>query len=373
MGELQALVVRHLREAGRSRGVRVSMLALGLLLLAVLLGLGGDGHASSTALLAGLVGAGVAAVAAAAAGGTVLPADRVEGREAWLATLAPPTALRRLPAVLGGSILAVAVGLGACVLLALLLPLVAPDLAVRRAAALAVAPGTRLPRGEPEEGLLLAVPERSGDALSLAVVFRPLYFGDPSRADVGSPLRVTWSHAGSRGTATLAYGRRVVFDLPPGTESVRLASASRAADLYVTEAHVLGAHAPLFATLLLAGLLLGGVAGLLSPFAVALSRFTSGATAVLATLLLALVGASRSFFLGLAPTGGGATEDLGLEVVGFVARLAPDLSVLGALGDPLAGRALPVAALAGLLPLLPWAVVATLAAVLPLPEAEAVA
>ena len=130
MTELLALTGRHLRTSARSRAARAALVALavGLFLAAYT----GRAMPSASLLLIGALFVVLLVVTGFAVGaGAVLPEDRVAGREAWLATLAPAGWKRRLAVVLAGWLLAVGLGVVGGALAGFVGGLARDDLAMR--------------------------------------------------------------------------------------------------------------------------------------------------------------------------------------------------------------------------------------------------
>lgn len=374
MREVPALMGRHLRTALRSRGALL-LAVVGLLALVAVSTLAtGGGGARSTVVLGGLVVVGTLAFGVAASTGSLLPADRAEGREAWLATLAPGGGSRRAAAALAGMTLTLFVALAGAAILALVLPFVLPDAGVRASLDLAAPVGERL-RAIDRMGHALRLPvgEAGVPGRTLEVVFQPRY---QDWSAVGQPLAVAWrAEAGDapvdQGTQILAYGSPFRLDLRAEADAVVLTNPGRNVDLFVREVHVLGAERSLLWSLLLAGLVLGVAAAAVAPLAVLISRWTSAPTATTAGLVVVLAGGLRLVLPDLTPPDRGWTQDLGLGIVDTAARLAPDLEPLALLAVPGAGRALEVSHLVPLGPLVAYALVALVLVVLPLPSEPA--
>lgn len=364
MREVGALVGRHLRAMLRGRGSRIALVATLVVFLGIVLATGGDGVSRSTLTLASFLVIGVIAFGTAAWAGALLPADRAEGREVWLASLAPSGAVRRLAAAVSGMLLAVCVAVGGSAVLALVLPAVLPDASVRTAHELPLPDHLRVGRARrsvPEATLDLGGPVVRGATLELIV--SPLYFGVGREAPEDAtrqPLLLAWTIGGEgeavQGEAHLPRGAPVSIALPEGARTLTLSSRGSRVDVVVKEARVLGEEQLLLSTLLLAGLVLGLTAATVAPLAVALSRWTSAPTATTAAFVIAIAGGLRFLLPDLALPDAGRLHELGLKIVGGVAHLAPDLGALGMLAEPAAGRALDSVGLAGLLPLLVYAV-----------------
>jgi hypothetical protein len=349
-----ALGAAYLRQALRASEARALALgALGLLVATVLL----PTRAAGTVGLGALVLVAVICFAAAAAAGGLLPADRAEGRAAWLATLAPPRAAARLGAVLAGGLVALAVALlGALALGAL--SLTRGGLELREAVPVAVPAGARLSPGGAEVALALLPLPRGG---TLEILAAPRY---RSPEDVRRPLRLAWRAGASGGESVAPYGSTLRAALPAGVEGVVLAPAGPT-PLVLVSARVLGDARPLLPTFLVLALLLGVAAAAVVPWSVALSRVTSTATAVAGPLVLALASLLRPALGDLVPPDASLGQRAALAVVSFAGGLGPDLGALGLLREPAEGRALAAGDLAALLPLLPHALVGLLLALVP--------
>ncbi|MHC5009567.1 MAG: hypothetical protein ACYTG6_01310 [Planctomycetota bacterium] len=363
MREFPALVLRHLRAALRGRGARTLAIAAVITLGGTLLLPSAGTAAASTLILVALLLTGVFAFGTAAASGTLLPADRIQGREEWLATLAPPGVQRRLATAVAGMLLALGVALASAVIVGLVLGAGGRGPEVRAAAPLPAFEGTLLPAGDGTEGhAVVVVPGAGGGPRTLEVRLAPRYLRESA---TNVPAEVAWTMGGEQGRATPAHGAPFRLDLPPDVETVALASASPDIALVVREARLLEGARSLFASLLLAGVLLGVGAASLAPIAVAVSRWTSGATAVTAPLVLVLAGGLRPLLADVPTTSGDWAQRAGLEVVRFASRLAPDMSALSVLAEPGAGRALSAADLGAALPLLLYAVAGLVLVLLP--------
>jgi len=368
MREAAALVGRHLRALLRGRGSRIALAASLIVFLGVLLATRGDGVSRSTLMLASFLVVGILAFGTAAWAGVLLPADRAEGREVWLASLAPSGAARRLSAAATGMLLAVTVAVAGSAVLAFVLPVVLPDASVRGARDIPLAGRVRVGRARrsvPEATLDLGGPVPAGSALELIV--SPIYFGvgrEAAEDATRQPLLLAWTIRGDgeevEGTAHLPRGAPVSVPLPPGARTFTLTSRGPRVDIVVQEARVLGGERPLFLTLLLAGLVLGLTAATVAPVAVAISRWTSAPTATTAAFVIAVAGGLRFLLPDLALQEGGRLHEWGLTIVGGVSRLAPDLGALSVLGEPAAGRALDGVGPGVLLPLVVYGVAALL-------------
>jgi hypothetical protein len=272
---------------------------------------------------------GALALLLAAASAAQLPDDRESGRAPWLASLAPPPAARRVAAAAGG----LALALGGAVACALLVGLVAPALSLARPLREAVAAELVPVVGGSRPGsheLRLAAPLPSTGVLAVR------------------PLR----------------GALVEVEVPAGVRTApvdlaRLGPVRREARVLLGEGSWLGSW-------LCVGLLLGLGAGWLALVAVAVSRFTSAATAALAVVVLVLLAAMR----GVLPDLSGlpalsSAQSAARDVLEGALVLAPDLSVLAPALHPAAGLAVGPEALAGLAALAPHALAALLLVLLP--------
>ncbi len=368
MRELGALVGRYLRALLRGRGGRIALAASLIVFLGVLLATRGDGVSRSTLMLASFLVVGLVAFATAAWAGGLLPGDRAEGREVWLASLAPSGAARRLSAAVAGMVLAVAVAVAGSAVLAFVLPVVLPDASVRDAREIELPGRLRVGRGRrsvPEATLDLGGPVAEGATLELVV--SPIYFGagqESAEDATRQPLLLAWTIRGAgeetQGTAHLPRGAPVAIALPAGARTFTLSSRGPRVDVVVKEARVLGSERPLLLTLLLAGLVLGLTAATVAPVAVAISRWTSAPTATTASFVIAVAGGLRFLLPDLAMPDAGRLHELGLRIVSTAALLSPDLEALGVLGEPAAGRALESVGPAAFLPPLVYAAVALL-------------
>ena len=368
MREAGALIGRHLRAMLRGRSSRIALAASLIVFLGVLLATRGDGVSRSTLTLASFLVVGVIAFGTAAWSGALLPADRAEGREVWLASLAPSGAARRVAAAVAGMLLAVGVAVVGSGLLAFVLPVVLPDASVRSAREIEL-PGRvrvgRARRSVPQATLDLGGPVAPGAAIELVV--SPLYFGVGQEAPEDAtrqPLRLAWTIRGDaesvEGSAVLPRGAPVTIALPAGARTFTLSSEGPRVDVVVKEARVLGEDRPLLLTLLLGGLVLGLTAATVAPLAVAISRWTSAPTATTASFVVAIAGGLRFLLPDLALPDAGRLHELGLAIVGAVSRLAPDLGPLGVLAEPAAGRALDGVGVGTLLPLFAYGAVGLL-------------
>jgi hypothetical protein len=271
---------------------------------------------------------GVLALLLAAASAAQLPDDRESGRAPWLASLAPPPAARRVAAAAGG----LALALGGALACALLVGLVAPVISLARPLREAVV-AELVPVGGAGPGsheLTLAAPLPATGVLEV----RPLR---------GSVVEVE----------VPAGTRRAPVDL------ARVGPVRREARVLLGEGSWLGSWAWV-------GLLLGLGAGWLALVAVAVSRWTSAATAALSVVVLVLLAAMRGVLPDLSGLPALSTaQSAARDVLEGALVLAPDFSVLAPALHPAAGVAVGPEALAGLAALAPHALVALLLVLLP--------
>ncbi len=196
----------------------------------------------------------------------------------------------------------------------------------------------------------------------------------PPYALADAPLvtpRVAWRLGETRGEADLAYGRplRVPLAGVPAGAALEVENLSPRTWLFVREARILGRQTSFLGTLLVAGFLLGLAAAALAPVAVLLSRFTSGATAVLAGLVLGLAGVLAPVIGSTSVPTGGWSEAWGGHILRGAGALAPDFSGLALLGEPGAGHALGASSLGGGWAPLGYALLGLFLVALPLPRA----
>jgi hypothetical protein len=336
--------------------------------LAVALAFGtGEGAALATSWFAVVLGALAFGLSAGSAGS--LPADRAEGRAAWLATLRPRPLARPVGAALCGALLAV----GLCTCCAGLVGLLAPAFGlardVRDAHELALPEVRRFrdPRVGPDARplvLTVGAPADAGRERTLDVGVRPILLGE--HKTLPTSLTLGWMTESASGELELPHPGRLRLPLAPADRTVRLELREPGLDLALREAVLLGEPRSFAASLAWAGLLLGLAAAVLAPFAVAVSRVTSAATATGATLLLVVVSAMRAVLPEATALGhGGAVGEAARAVLRGAIAVAPDFSGLAPAAAPAAGRALGPSALGGLLPLLPHAAVFVLLLLVP--------
>ena len=361
MGDGLWLASRHWKTARRSRGTRV-LLALGL----VALGLVVWSTSGSTSALAGFLVVGALGLGAAAWAGGLLPGDRREGREAWLATLVPWGWVRRTAAAAAGVGLALVVAVAGSLLLGVILRARDPALVTRATEPQPELLGARL-RSGPETFSLAGSVEGTR---TLELVFGVRY---GSIDDAGRKLNLRHQAGdGVAQTTLLAYRAPFRLSLAEGVDRVELTNETPGCELVVREARVLGKPRPAFWTFLLAGLILAATSVAVAPMAVAVSRRTSGPTASAVVLVLVLAGVVHAGLGDLstaAAADGGDLQALGTRIVGATAAVAPDLSAsLSLLAEPAGGRALhPGAVWRALLPLLLYGAIGFVLVCVPLP------
>jgi hypothetical protein len=360
-----ALLLRQGREFGRRRLTRIAALIFVIGLVAVAVRAPGS---DSLWMLAALLGLALLAAGAAAGAGTTLPDDRVSGREAWLATLAPAAWQRRAAIALGAWTRAVGIGaLGGALLGAVAGSL--DPFALRTSETLAVKRhGVIRPAGQGAEGgpawRVRVPPGAEGRILEVDV--RPLFARTISPID---RVAFTWAAGGEHGVAAASVRGPLRVPVPAGGGWVDVALRTPDVTMRVRAADVLGAPVGDLRAFFLLGLLVGLSAGAAGPLAVLVSRATTGQTAAAAAFCLLLFGVVKAPLLTLA-------ADLDLEgtaavaatVLRGLARLAPDLALLERIGDAVAGRAPGAAALPGALPAVLYAAVGLVLAALPLPR-----
>ena len=354
MRDVLGFVGMDLRGALRARGAK-GWAVFSLAALALTLAFAPGASALAGTWFAWVVGG--LALLLAAAGGALLPGDRLEGRADWLATLGPSAARRRAGAALATAALAVGGALAA----ALTVGLLAPPLGLARET-LAARP-VRLDRPVScRDASAGGAPRRIrgdlgpalGSAGRLEVETRPRLGRTGART--AGPVTVAYAAGGEVGSVEVAWRGRLVVPLVAGTQTVDLDLVAGEQDLLLVRAWVLGAPQPFLLSWLWAGLLLGLAAACVAPLAVTLSRVTSGPTAAGAAVVVVLVAAMRSVLpeaaLSAAP---GAVEQSARKILEVALALAPDLSGLSAAVEPAAGRALGPDCLRALGPLLPHA------------------
>jgi hypothetical protein len=377
VSEVLALAGRHVRSALRSRGPLVLLAAFAAGLAATFLLPTGEGFATAT--LGALLLVGSVSAAAASASGALLPADRAEGREEWLAPHAPGAPKRRLAAALAGAGLALGASVAAAILAALV-PLGGDADASLRASEEVPLPAHRRFRDPALGGRTApvvvavgaALADEPGRALEVATrgILRPPSAGGSDAAP--DRFEVAWTAGGATGTASVPFRGRLVVPLPPGAREVAFEARTEGMDLRFTEAHVLGGERSRLLTFLGAGLLLGILCASVAPVAVLVSRATSGPTAAGAAAAAILVGLLRGPLDDLAlHLESGTLETMALGVLRGAMALAPPTDALGALEGPVSGRALDVASLATALPALAYGLAALVLAAVPLPRALA--
>lgn len=371
MREAALYLALDLRSVLRGRALRVAaLLALAALALGLLLAPGAGAGGGSVApgslaatWLAWVLGA--LAVMGAAASGSLLAADRLEGRSAWLETLGPPQVLRRLGALGAGAALVLGGGLLAALLVGLLAPalrLVPPvrdahAIHPERSAGFRDAGGVARP-------LLLDLPVAPVAGGTLLLETRPRGW-TPSLGAPGA-LRLSWQCGAACGEVDVPWRGRLEVPLEAGARQVRLALVDGAYDLSVVRGWVLGERRSVLASWLWAGLLLSLLGVALVPLAVGLSRATSAPTAAAATVVVVLLAGMRGVLPELEQLPAlGPVQEAARAVLAAASALAPDLGRLAVAAEPCQGRALEAGALAAALPLLPVALAGLLLVLLP--------
>jgi hypothetical protein len=225
----------------------------------------------------------------------------------------------------------------------------------------------RDPRVGPEaRPLRLAVGNvaAGSSARTLDLGLRPILLG--ANPSLPTAFTLAWSTESAGGVLEVPFHGRLRLPLAAQDRTVRLELREAGLDLVVREGWVLGDARSFPVSLLWAGLLLGLAAAVLAPFAVAVSRVTSAATATGATLMLVLVSAMRVVLPEAAALGqGGAFQEAARAVMRGAVALAPDFSGLAPAAEPAAGRALGASVLGGLAPLLVHAAVFVLLLLVP--------
>ena len=316
---------------------------------------------ASLVLLGGLFVVLLVVTGFAVGAGTVLPEDRVAGREAWLATLAPPAWKRRLAVVLSGWLLAVGLGLVGGTLAGVVGTLVRDDIVPRAARAVPM-PEARMIGGS--EPLRIALPADADPGSELELEVRPLIRG----MNLIDAATVVWSTETGSGSLRVPVRGPIRLVPPEGSREVGLAIMTRNVRMRLVEARLLGrARAPV-PVLAWVGLLLGLCAGAVAPVAVLLSRVTTGQTAAAGAFCLLLLGAvkggMRELAARLEPEGFQSVVPVLLE--GF-AWLAPDAPILAVLVEATDQRAPPLGAFGLVLPALAYTVVVAVLASVPAP------
>jgi len=369
--ELLALGTMHVRSSVRGRGVRAGLVIFVLGTAATLALPDAAVRGTGLALMGSLFVLLLLVTGLAVGAGRILPEERVAGREAWLAALAPASWKRRLAVVLAAWTLAAGLGAAGGLLLGIVLPLVRPGVMLRAHEPVALPSGAVLATGAAPTALVLS-PDAGGRTLEIDV--RPL-FSRASRVVPVDRVAVAWS-ARSRGKAAPIRGvlkasarGPLRLTLPAGTSAVRLALRTRHVRLRLTQARRLGAARPTALVLSWTGLLLGLLAGAVAPVAVLVSRGTTGQTASAAALCFLLFGATRGAFVTLAadldPQGPMA---LAVGLLRALGGITPDVPILRVVGEAAALRAPGMAAAAWLGPVLAYTVIVTLLACVPVPR-----
>ncbi|MDA1195404.1 MAG: hypothetical protein O2894_09500, partial [Planctomycetota bacterium] len=271
MRELLALTGRHLRTSARSRTSRVAVAVFVLALIAAVLA-GRDAPAPSLLLAVATLALTFVAAGFAVGAGTVLPEDRLAGREEWLATLAPPGWKRRLSVVLAAWVIAAGAGLVGGALAGAVTAFVRADALFRAWEVVPLGESRLLDRAAPLEFALPAAPH-GYDELEFEI--RPL-FRDFGRRDV---VQIIWASGQQGGTFDASVRGPLRVPVAAKARALTLSTSTEGVRLRVVEARRLGpARAPVPALAWL-GLLLGLCVGAVAPVAVLLSRGTTGQTA----------------------------------------------------------------------------------------------
>ncbi|MDJ0520550.1 MAG: hypothetical protein QNJ90_00595 [Planctomycetota bacterium] len=362
MAELVALTSRHLRATLRGRATRAGAVLFVLALAATLLL--PDASGGGLLLLAGLLVLTFFVSGFAVGAGAALPEDRVAGREAWLASLAPPGWKRRLAVVLAAWSLAVVMGVLGGLAVGGLALIARGDLAL----------DTHEPIALPERALLapgaaptaVALPP-GGAGRTLEIDVKPLYRLQRAPPD---RVRIAWSAAGQRGTLEASARGPLRLVPPAGANSIELALETQRIRLRLAEARRLEpAGSPLVA-IVWTGLLLGLLAGAVAPIAVLVSRATTGQTASAAAFLLLLFGATKHGLIGMAADlhiGGWLA--FAPDLLRTVAWIAPEAPLLHLVAEAGALRAPGVAAAGLVLPALLYTAITAVPACVPAPAA----
>ncbi len=362
MHELSALTSRHLRATLRGRAARVGAV-LFLLGLAAAVVLPDARRGGGLALLGSLLVLTFFVSGFAVGAGAALPEDRVAGREAWLAALAPQGWKRRLAVVVSGWLLAVGMGLFGGLAVGGLVAALRPALPLRAHSAVALPAEAVLAAGGASVTIDLA-PGASHRDLELDV--RPLFRLSGVPVD---RVRVAWQAGAAQGALLASVRGPLRLQPPAGATSVRLALETPRVRLRLVAARRLGPEQAPWLGVTWAGLLLGLLAGTVVPVAVLFSRVTTAQTASAVAFLLLLFGASKHTLITLA----GDLEPEGLMafapgLLHAVSWIAPDAPLWHIVAEAGALRA-PGAAAAGLLlPALLYTVVVALLACVPAPR-----
>ena len=362
MHELLALTQRHLRTTLRSRGARVAAATFLLTAGAAPLLVGPGAEGASLLLLVLLLVIVLFVTGFAAGAGTVLPEDRVAGREAWLAALAPPGWKRRLSVVLAGWLLVAGLGLAAGAVAGVVVRIAQPTVDLRIAHALPLAGTPLLGGGAP---VVIALPPAGAGLREIEIDVRPLFAGY-EEAPVDR-VEVLWSTGAAQGRVPASVRGPVRILPPEGAGRIELALLTPRVRLRLVAARRLGPARATIPTLAWAGLLLGLFAGAVVPVGVLVSRATSGQTAAAAAFSVLLLGTVKGGLLDLAarlaPTG---LTSVVPALLGAFAHLAPNVRLLELLAETSAQRAPALGVLATAGPTLLYTVlVAALACVPP--------
>jgi hypothetical protein len=360
MAELLALTSRHLRTTLRSRAARAGAVCFLLALAATtLLPAGSQG---GLLLLAGLLVLALFVSGFAVGAGAALPEDRVAGREAWLAALAPPAWKRRLAVVLAAWILTVSMGLLGGLAIGLLTLFSGRGLELHAHETVAL-------RGQPlltagAEPAVIDLPA-GGIGEQLEIDVRPLYRLDGVPVD---RVRIAWEAGGASGTFEASARGPLTLAPPAAARSLRLTLATQRVRLRLTAARRLAPGPGPLLAVVWTGLLLGLLAAAVAPVAVLVSRGTTAQTASAAAFLLLLFGATKEGLIEMA-----ADLDLGgwlafaPDLLRGCAWIAPDAPLLHLVAEAGALRAPGVAALGLVLPALLYTALACVPACVPAP------
>jgi len=364
VAELLALTSRHLRGILRGRGARIGMLLFALGILATLLLPDPAAGGAGVALLGSLLVLVLFVTGLAVAAGSVLPEDRVAGREGWLSALAPAGWQRRLSVILAAWLLAVGFGAVGGLVIGIALPLARPGVALRAHAPVPLPAGAVLTAG----GAPVRIEAVPGGS-DLEIDVRPLFSRTSSFAPVDR-AEVSWTAAdGSHGVIQASARGPLRLAVPDGATDLRLALRTPRIRLRLTAGRSLGAPRSIPLTLAWTGFLLGLLAAAVVPVAVLVSRTTTGQTASAAAVCLLLLGTTRHLLVSLAADldvqGGLAFASGLLHALG---RIAPDVPLLHLIGEAAALHAPGAAASALVLPVLAYTAVVGCLACVPAPR-----
>ena len=330
---LWALTSRLLRTSLRSRMAAATAILFGVGLVLVLWLGTRETHAAGVLLLGGLALVAFLVTGASVGAGSVLPEDRIAGREEWLSTLAPPAWQRRLAAVLAGWGLATALGLVGGLLVGALALALRPDVTFHRQATLAV-PEQHISRG-PDRPVQLPLDGRAG---MVEVDVRPR-FDFYRRGQPVDRIDLRWRAGTVGGEREIPARGAVRLDVPAGATTLELSSLTEHVQVRVVGARRLTGTASALTVLGWSGLLLGLLAGAAAPIAVLVSRRTTAQTAAAAAFSLLLLGAARGTLLELAgqvdPEGWMRVAPALLQSLAWV---APDVAIFPVFEEVVAGR-----------------------------------